>query len=187
MYDVSTATLWNSEFALDVARRIASLKGIYCGPAAVGWISAVWNAKARIPYDYMGRLQDKQLFPDGPRSFVHAIPAFKDNLDLVLQRETHGSLGLSTNRYYRYRDIHALMHRHEMPFIVRIPTASVRDGLHYVTLFRTISTQAAFRCYWQDNGVFRSDEKMQEGISLSIRPASAIPFFPWGTRQVVRV
>jgi hypothetical protein len=186
MYNVSTAALWNSEFAINVARRIASLRGVYCGPAVVAWISAVWNAKAEVPYDYIGRLQNKQLFPDGPRSFIHSLPGFKDNLDRTLQRETHGALRLSHKRIYRYQDIHEMIREDEMPFIVRIPTASIRDGLHYVSLFKTIFTDAAFRCYWQDNGVFRSDEELQGGISVSIRQVRGIPFFPWGARQVVR-
>jgi hypothetical protein len=187
MYDVSTATQWNSEFAFTVARRIASLRGVYCGPAAVGWIAAVWNATSGVSYDYLTRLKNKQLFPDGPRSFTHDLPGFKDDLDRTLQRETQGALRLSAKRYYRYKDIHASIRAREMPFIVRIPTASIRDGLHYVTLFKTIFTDTAFRCHWQDNGVFRSDEPMQEGISLSIRNAGSIPFFPWGARQVERV
>jgi hypothetical protein len=186
MYDVSTAALWNSEFAANVARNIASLKGVYCGPAVVAWISAIWNAKAEVPYDYISRLQNKQLFPDGPRSFTHFVPGFRYNLDRTLQRETHGALRLSQKRMHRYQDIHALIREHEMPFIVRIPTASIRDGLHYVSLFKTILTEGSFRCYWQDNGVFQSDEELQKGISLSVRQVRRPPLFPWGARQVVR-
>jgi hypothetical protein len=186
MYDTSTAAIWNSEFAFTVADRIASVHGLYCGPAAVAWIAAVWNAKAGQSYDVLKRLRDKTLFPDGPRAFIHNLPAFKSDLNSILLRETHGQLRLSQERYYRYDIIHQRIRATGMPFIVRIPTASLRDGLHYVTLFQTIRTDTSYRCYWQDNGVFHSDESMQEGISVSIRSAKPSPFFFWGARQVER-
>ena len=188
MTNVSSATLWNSEFALQVAQRIEGISGIYCGPAAVVWISAVWNATANVPYDYQTRLRDKKLFPDGPRSFSHFVPGFKSDLDQILRRETHGQLGLSTRRHYQYRDIHELIGSLQMPFIVRIPTASIRNGLHYVTLFKSVFTaDNTFKCYWQDNGVFHSDEKMQHGISVSLRKSDRMAYFPWGARQVVKI
>jgi hypothetical protein len=152
----------------------------------VAWIAAVWNAHSGQPTNILERLRDKTSFPDGPRAFTHALPAFKLDLNSTLLRETHGQLRLSRERYYRYDVIHRLIRANDMPFIVRIPTASFRDGLHYVTLFKTIFTDSAFRCYWQDNGVFRSDEEMQKGISVSVRSVNQLPFFFWGARQVVR-
>lgn len=186
MYDVSTSTLWNSEHAKSIARRIAQLGNVYCGPAAVAWIAAVWNAHAGVTYNFMERLRDKKLFPDGPRSLSHRVPGFQLNMDALLQRETQGYLRLSSERYFTYKDIHRLIGSAEMPFIVRVPTSSIRHGLHYVTLFKSIATDTTFRCYWQDNGVFRSDEEMEEGISVSVRSLRRTPFFFWGARQVVK-
>lgn len=187
MYDVSVASLWNAELAFTLARRIAAMNNIYCGPASVAWIAAVWNAQTGTDYHAAERLRDKQFFGDGPRAFAHRIPGFKQDLDSTLRRETNGSLGLSPQRYFHYRTIHSLLRTNEMPFIVRIPTASMRDGLHYVTLFKTILTDTALKCYWQDNGVFRSEEELQEGISVAIRPMRPAPFFLWGARQVIKL
>lgn len=183
--DNGSSSLWNSEFARNAARRIASLSGVYCGPAAVAWIAAVWNAKSNLSYDYIGRLKDKQLFPDGPRTFTRALPGFQTDLDQTLLRETHGALRLSKERYYRYDVIHELNRVSDMPFIVRIPTASIRNGLHYVTLFKCFFAGETFTCYWQDNGVYKSDEETQQGISVSKRNAERAAFFPWGARQVI--
>lgn len=187
MYDVSIASLWNSELAFTLARRMATLNHVYCGPASVAWIAAVWNAHAGVTYHAAERLNNKQLFGDGPRAFSHRVPWFQEDLDQTLRRETNGALGLSSQRHFHYRTIHSLLRSHEMPFVVRIPMASMRHGLHYVTLFKSVLTDVALRCYWQDNGVFRSDEKVQEGISVSNRLLKPAPLFWWGARQVVRL
>ena len=187
MHEVSTATLWNTDEAFAAARRIASLHGVYCGPAAVAWTAAVWNSAQGIPYDFISRVKRKDLFPDGPRAFMHAIPGFQIDLDGILRRETQGALRLSSVRVFAYSKIHSMIAEEGMPFIVRIPTASIRNGLHYVTLFKSIRSGDTFRFYWQDNGVFRSDEHIQEGISVSIRNADGAGLFPWGARQVVIV
>jgi hypothetical protein len=186
MNETSAASLWNTDSAYDVAWRIASLRGVYCGPAAVAWIAAVWNAFNNIPYPYLERLQNKTLFPDGPRAFSHSIPGFKIDLEQTLLRETQDALKLSRERVFTYAELHRLLGENNMPIIVRIPTASIRDGLHYVTLFKSVFSGTAFRFYWQDNGVFRSDEHIQNGISVSVRKSDGIALFPWGARQVVR-
>jgi len=187
MHETAAASLWNTESASLLARRIAAIPGLYCGPAAIAWIAAVWNAHQGVPYAFNERLKNKALFADGPRTFAHSLPVFQTDLNHALFRETYGHLQLSQERYYRYETIHRLMRDTDMPFVVRIPTASLRDGLHYVTLFRTVMTDTTFRCYWQDNGVFKSDELMHEGISVSIRSANKYPFFFWGARKVVKV
>ena len=186
MEDIAAAPLWNAEGALALARRVERIQGLYCGPAAVAWIAAVWNAQKSRSYDVAKRLCDKTLFPDGPRSFNHTPPAFQLDLNRVLLRETQGELTLSAKRYHRYDIIHRMIKSTGMPFIVRIPTASLRDGLHYVTLFKMVASGTTYRCYWQDNGVFRSDESMQAGISVSVRSSVRAPFFFWGAKQVER-
>ena len=74
----SRANHWCTDSARAMASQISSINGLYCGPTVVGWIAAVWNIDVKHrPYDYMTRLPDKKLFPDGPR-------AFKSNADLPL-------------------------------------------------------------------------------------------------------
>jgi hypothetical protein len=186
MNEISAANLWSTDSAYDAARRIASLRGVYCGPAAVVWIAAVWNASNNISYPYLERLQSKTLFPDGPRAFNHSIPGFKVDLNQTLLRETQGALMLSRERVFKFAALHRMLDENNMPIIVRIPTASVRDGLHYVTLFKSVFRGTDFRFYWQDNGVFRSDEHIQDGISVSVRKSGNLALFPWGARQIVR-
>lgn len=187
MNNHSEASLWTTEYALRVARQIASLPGVYCGPASIVWIAAVWNAHVGRPYHPLARLQDKLLFGDGPRTFAHELPGFREDLSQTLYRETQGQLKLSSEIIFRYRHIHQALGRERMPFIVRIPTASLRDGLHYVTVYKSVFTGDSFLFSWQDNGVFRSGEKLQEGMHRATRPSNRASFFFWGARQVVRV
>jgi len=186
MSSVSTANLWNTEYAFHVARQIAALRGVYCGPAVIAWIAAVWNANSNVPYDYLGRLKNKTLFDDGPRAFAHTVPGFRNNLDETLRRETQGQLRLSAKRSFRLEHIHTLIAQSGMPFIVRIPLVSLRDGLHYATIFKTEVKQQVYRCYCQDNGVISSGEKLQEGISVTTKRTGSLAFCPGGARQVER-
>lgn len=182
--NVSLAKLWNSDAAFEMAKQIAALRGLYCGPATAVWIAAVWHAAHGVQYDYRERLKDKLLFPDGPRSFTRSVPGFQLNLNQTLRRETKDQLGLSTKRHYKIRNIHELIMLHEMPFIVRIPLASFRDGLHYATLFKSVVSEQGFDLHCQDNGVL-SSKKIQEGISIMARGTGAS--FLWGARQVIRL
>ena len=184
MNGTSAASLWDTESALRMANEIARLRGIYCGPATVTWIAAVWNRNQGTAYDYLKRLQDKTLFPDGPRSFSNAIPGFRSNLDLILRRETNDQLRLSSKRYFRYQDIHNLIGENNMPFIVRIALPSLRDGLHYASVFKTTISGDACTCYCQDNGVIRSGKKIGEGVSITSHSMRRVAFFAWGARQV---
>ncbi|MEJ1241796.1 hypothetical protein WBG78_26865 [Chryseolinea sp. T2] len=184
MNSTATASLWETESARWTANEIARLRGVYCGPAAVAWIAAVWNANQGTSYDYLRRLQDKALFPDGPRSFNNAIPFFKSSLNQILRRETNGQLELSSNRQFRYQDIHNRIAANGMPFIVRIALPSLRDGLHYATIFRTTLTDDKCTCYCQDNGVITGGKKITEGITITAHSMRRAPFFAWGARQV---
>lgn len=152
------ANVWNSSFAKDIAREISALSGVYCGPATVGWIAAVWNFEKGIPYDYRTRLKDKDLFPDGPRAFRTNVPGFRLNLSDLLRRETQNELQLSQESYYSYSAIHESLIRFEMPVVVRMSAPKFFDGLHYVTVYQ--SEQKLFgaddlriQMYWQDNGL----------------------------------
>ncbi len=186
---VTAADKWSSSFALGAAAQIASRYGIYCGPASVAWIAAVWNDKRRRPYDFMGRLIDKTLFPDGPRDFHHDLPGFQMNLSDLLRRETEDELKLDSRLYFKHQTIHILLHSSSMPFIIRMPSPSIKDGLHYVTLYRSdrSAETSRFAFYWQDNGIYRSCEKIGEGLSKFRNISPLLNFFPWGAKRVTHV
>lgn len=179
------AELWDTEAARSIAKQIAAMSGVYCGPAAVAWVAAVWNEQRGVQYDAVARLRDKSLFSDGPRTFAHQGPGFQPALDRMLQRETQGELSLSEQRIFTYAELHRSIATVHMPCLVRIPTASLRHGLHYVSLFKSQRRDDQYRFFWQDNGVFDSDEPMSSGISISVRSAVTFPFFVWGARQVI--
>lgn len=96
------ANEWNSPIAKEIARDISTISGLYCGPAAVGWIAAVWNNSKGRTYEYKKRLKDKDLFPDGPRPFHTDLPGFQTNLSDTLRRETNNELRLAREIYFRY-------------------------------------------------------------------------------------
>jgi len=183
---VSSAYKWCSPFALSVANRIAARTGIYCGPASIAWIAAVWNDVKGRPYDALGRLSNKTLFPNGPRDFHHDIPGFQMNLSDLLRRETHDELKLDSRLYFTYSAIHSVLGSSSMPFIIRMPSPKIKDGLHYVTLFRS-NPGPPYEFYWQDNGIYRSNEKIGEGLSKSKKTSSGLHFFPWGAKRVTHV
>lgn len=183
--EVALAEMWCTPAAEEVARKIAKLHGTYCGPAAVVWIAAVWNVFRRRPYDYLARLDNKNFFPDGPRMFQYSFPGFQMNLNDLLMRETNNELMLSKETYYKYSEIHHMLMSSGMPLIIRIPSMSLKDGLHYVTLFQSELTPDSYRFHWQDNGVFHSDERLPEGLSLAVRKLGDLNFFLWGAQRVV--
>ena len=173
---VASAHKWCSPFALSLANRIASGTGVYCGPASIAWIAAVWNDMKGRPYDIFERLNNKKLFPDGPRDFHHDIPGFQMNLSDLLRRETRNELKLDPRLYFAHSTIHTLLGSSAMPFIIRMPSPRIKDGLHYVTLFRS-APDTLYDFYWQDNGIYRSSEKIGEGLSRS-KKTSGLRFFP---------
>ena len=158
MSDWAVAKFWDSPEANEMAREISSISGLYCGPAAVGWIAAVWNERKGRRYDYMSRLKDKSLFPDGPIPFRLRLPGINLSLSKLMQRETNHELQLSNETYYRYNTIHDSLRQFEMPVIIRTVAPKLRDGLHYVTLYkseRSLSNNGAkiIKLYQQDNGL----------------------------------
>jgi hypothetical protein len=183
---VSSAHKWCSPVALSLANTIATSPGVYCGPASVAWIAAVWNGLKGRRYDVMDRLRNKSLFPDGPRDFHHDIPGFQMNLSDLLRRETQNELKLDSRLYFSHSTIHSLLGSSSMPFIIRMPSSRIKDGLHYVTLFRSVPG-VPYDFYWQDNGIYRSNEKIGEGLSKSRNTSRGVHFFPWGAKRVTLV
>jgi hypothetical protein len=98
----SKANKWCTASARQIAADIAGVSGLYCGPTVVGWIAAVWNLNIKKrPYDYMARLKDSNLFPDGPRKFHGKPPGFQRSLNDILGRETKGDLHLWKNTLHK--------------------------------------------------------------------------------------
>lgn len=176
----ASATLWNSDFAFAAARQIVSLSSIYCGPAASAWIAAVWNQSKGRPYDLSARLKNKGLFADGPRLFHGSLPGFKASLDYLICRETNGELMLSKELYFQARSIHDTLQHSGLPVIIRSVGKGVKDGLHYVTLYKSEWTGSdSFEFYLQDNGVFGSPAGFYR------KTFNKGTHFFWGAKRVV--
>jgi hypothetical protein len=165
----SKANHWCTDSAREIASQISTINRLYCGPAVVGWIAAVWNIDVKKrQYDYMERLNDKDLFPDGPRAFksqadLPFVDVFQSSLHTILKRETNNELGLTGDTMYRYGTIHDELEDHDLPIIIRMYPDQA--GLHYVTLYKSekkdvrasITRPIApdrIKFYWQDNGLY---------------------------------
>jgi hypothetical protein len=117
----SRANHWCTDSARAFASQISTINGLFCGPAVVGWIAAVWNIEVRKrQYDYMQRLKDKDLFPDGPRAFkskadLPLADLYQSPLHTILKRETNNELGLTGNTIRKYGSIHDELEDHDMP------------------------------------------------------------------------
>jgi hypothetical protein len=189
--DCKQINFWNTLFAKDIAREISALPGLYCGPATVGWIAAVWNFQKGRPYDYRTRLKDKDLFPDGPRAFRMNVPRFKQNLSELLRRETQDELQLSHELYFHYNTIHEALLKHEMPLVVRMRAPKFRDGLHYVTLYQSErklfgADNARIQWYWQDNGLNSNHFENNPGLTRTKWTKMGPGALVLGARRVVR-
>ena len=174
-------------FAIDAARQISSLSSVYCGPAAAGWIAAVWNQAKGRPYD-LGRLKDKKLFPDGPRMFHGRIPGFQLSLDDLLQRETQGELKLAHETYFRVDTIHHLLKDHELPVIIRLQGRNLKNGLHYMAVYRSDMNEEGekrnnLQLYSQDNGLFGVGNSGLSKVTFENRSH----VFVWGAKRVIEV
>ena len=193
----SIAELWEEQRAKDIAREIGNhdnIRTLYCGPAVVVWIAAVWNLNRGRSYNYMSRLADKNLFPDGPRDFTTtgSVPGFQNSLEAILKRETDKELHLSNDTYYRYGSIHDQLERHDMPIIIRFKGSGFTDGLHYVTLYKSEKDRRAWRpdriqFYWQDNGTYGKRDIGNPGLYKSEwRTIGLSGSFKFGAKRVVR-
>jgi hypothetical protein len=198
----SIANLWDEQPAKDIAEDIAQISGLYCGPAAVGWIAAVWNRKQGRPYDYRTRLRNKTLFPDGPRRFFGEAPGFQTSLNALLKRETDNELKLSDDTHYKYGTIHDKLEQYDMPLIIRMftnPMSSlitnpdnIMDGLHYVSLYKSQKNVRIFRpdqieFYWQDNGLYGTRNGGNPGLYSTGFRSVGYNTFKWGAKRVVHV
>lgn len=193
----TAANLWDSDSAREIANKISRISGIYCGPASIGWIAAVWNLNKEIPYDYQSRLSSRGLFSDGPRTFKFKTPLpslkiFGNTLNDILQRETNNELGLSNETYYKYKSIHEALNTHQMPLILRLKHGSLIDGLHYVTIYKSeIKKQEdqveKIRFYWQDNGIYgRRNDLKNPGLYIGEwQDISWKSVFIYGAKRVV--
>ncbi len=190
--DCKQINVWNSSFAKDIAREISIVPGLYCGPATVGWIAAIWNFQNGRPYDYRTRLKHKELFPDGPRAFHTKVPGFKLNLSDLLRRETQNELQLSHESYYHYSTIHDLLLRNEMPVIVRMSAPTLAGGLHYVTVFQSEwklfgADDPRIQMYWQDNGLRTNHYENNPALTRTKWTKAGLRAFVLGAKQVVKV
>lgn len=193
----SIAELWDEQPAKDIARDIADIQGLFCGPAVVGWIAAVWNKSKGRNYDYLTRLSDKRLFPDGPRAFksnadLPGIDIYQAPLNEILLRETNNELYLADATHYRYGTIHDELEKHDMPIIIRMKPAGLLDGLHYVTLYKSEKDVRTMRpdriqFYWQDNGVYGRIDDGNPGLRKEPwRNIGLTGSFTFGAKRVVK-
>lgn len=183
---LALADLWDTPISKRIAGDISSISGLYCGPAAVVWIAAVWNQQQGRTYDYKTRLKDKKLFSDGPRPFRVDLPGFQKNLSNLLLRETNYELKLSPEVYFKYGSIHFALRKSNMPVIVRILAPRLIHGLHYVTVYKseTRDHDNMIQFYWQDNGLY-GNNPTNSGFSESGWRNVKTNFFFWGGSGVV--
>jgi hypothetical protein len=190
--DCRQINVWTSSVAKGIAREISAISGVYCGPATVGWIAAVWNFQKGIPYDYKTRLKDKDLFPDGPRAFRLNVPGFELNLSDLLRRETQNELKLSDESYFHFSTIHDSLLRSEMPVVVRMRAPNLVDGLHYVTVYQSErklfgADDARIQMYWQDNGLRANRFENNPALTRTKWTKTGPRAFVLGAKQVVKV
>lgn len=183
---LALADLWDTPISKKIAGEISMVPGLYCGPAAVVWIAAVWNYQQGRPYDYKARLKEKKLFADGPRPFRVDLPGFQKNLSSLLLRETDRELRLSREVYFKYNRVHEALQKSKMPVIVRMLAPRLIHGLHYVTVYKSETRESdhTIQFYWQDNGLYGNTPK-NSGFSESGWRNVDTNFFFWGGMGVV--
>ena len=177
----SKANKWCTSTARSLANNVADLTG-YCGPAVVAWIAAVWERSKGRSYDYETRLADKDLFPDGPKTFT--------TLSRWLKRETHGDLKLGS--FYmpaRYGTLHDRLEEFDMPIVIRMYPDDI--GLHYVTLYKSYKQVRKWKFdrikfYWQDNGVYGEKNGGNPGLYGTDYRAVGESAFLYGAKRVTR-
>lgn len=188
------ANKWDTEDAREIASSIAGIRGLYCGPAVVGWIAAVWNLRKGRSYDYMTRLKDKDLFPDGPRNFFGRPSALKGlswqkSLNEILKRETEDDLKIADNTLHKYGSIHNELERHDLPLIIRMYPDM--PGLHYVTLYKSFKDVRSMKFdtikfFWQDNGLYGRKDGKNPGLYNTDDRAVGESQFAFGAQRVTK-
>ena len=185
--ETHTANRWCTESARQVADRIAEIPGLYCGPVAVGWIAAVWNIDVKKrSYDYLSRLANKKLFPDGPRKFHGKPPGFQRSLNDILGRETDGELQLWQNALHSYSGIHEELEKKDRPIIICMYPEDV--GLHHVALYKSEKKEInlgvdQIKFYWMDNGLYGRRNRGHPGL-YSTGWRKILSLFTWGAERV---
>jgi hypothetical protein len=152
----------------------------------------VWNSRKGRPYDYVTRLMDKTLFPDGPSPFSLNLPGFEKSLSELLRRETNNELQLSNETYFRYSTLHDSLRQFEMPIIVRMLAPKLQDGLHYATLYKSERREwydgsDKLRLYWQDNGLTTDAHQRNSGLSVKESATTGFQSIVLGARRIVEV
>ncbi len=191
----ATAPLWDTPRARDLARAIAGLSTqgtLYCGPAVVGWVAAVWNEHRGRAYDAARRLTDKRLFPDGPRMMLGKPPFFRSGLHEVLLRETEGELGLAGRACFRYVTVLERLAESDLPVVLRMYTGRPFGQWHYTALYRAERVKrgrAAQRAtfHWMDNGVYGRRDGGNPALFTTRARRVRSGMFLYGAKHVVRM
>jgi hypothetical protein len=118
--------------------------------------------------------------------FHGRMPGFQQSLDHLIERETWGELKIAHESYFRIETIHNVLHQYAMPVIIRITGSTIRNGLHYVTLFNSHKVRQPdgshlFELWWQDNGLFGT----HAGFCRNIFKGRTV--FPWGAKRIVEL
>jgi hypothetical protein len=191
----SIANKWDTAQSKTIAKDIADIagqNGLYCGPAVVIWIAAVWNLSKGRSYDYKARARDLTRFPDGPRRFFGSGPGFQRSLNDILKQETNNELKLAGTTYWRYSTIHKTLEKYDMPIIIRMLAPNFLDGLHYTTLYKTYYKERSLavdkiKFYWQDNGVYGRRNGGNPGLYGTSYRNVGYNIFPAGAKRVTKV
>ena len=73
-----------------------------------------------------------------------------------------------------------------MPVILRITGTKLKDGLHYVTTYKSEASSHrsdSYEFFWQDNGLLSIRNGVATGLGSTIRKGSHK--FIWGAKRVV--
>lgn len=183
----SIANLWDTPRSKDIAREIVERHSgtLYCGPACVVWIAAVWNEHKGRTYDYIDRANS---ISGGPRTFTTKFG--KKGLSELLKQETNGDLKLGRNTFYKYGTIHRLLERYDKPFIIRMMGPSFIDQIHYVSLYKSRKWIIDWgfdkiKFYWQDNGTYGKKNGGNPGLYGTGKRKVGESVFTFGTKRVV--
>ncbi len=179
--------MWNTPSSFELARKVSAIPGLYCGPAAIGWIAAVWNQNQHRPYN-LQRLSDKNFFADGPRPFHHTLPGFQQSLNDILRRETNNELALADELYFGVRTVHKIIDEYSMPVIVRVLAPKIRHGLHYVTMFNSEDDKSGkIHFSLHDNGVYHNYDGRELEVKSGQWKRSSSGVFLLGAKRVTLV
>lgn len=184
------ASLWDTPRARALAAEIASLTTagkLYCGPAVVGWIAAVWNESRGRSYDVAARLADKGLFRNGPRLLRKKLPLLPGSIDAALRRETKGDLGLAPRTRRRYRAALSDIEQGGMPLVVCLYAGRPFGQWHYTAIHRAETTKDTVQWHWMDNGLFGRRTDGNPGLFTTGRLGLRRGLFVYGATPVVRL